>query len=157
VRLAQPGASRDLVRLFDTAQKIAVKTGDSYVTVERMLLALATEKAWMREGAAKSGVTPQALNTAINDLRKGRTGRQCNAENAYEAAEKYTRDLTQAARDGKLDPVIGRDEEIRRAIQVLSRRTKNNPVVNSVSPASVKPRLPKAWRCASSMAMCLKV
>jgi len=127
---SQPGASRDLVRLFDTAQKIAVKAGDSYVTVERMLLALATEKD-MEAGKvlAKSGVTPQALNTAINDLRKGRTADNATAENAYEALKKYTRDLTQAARDGKLDPVIGRDEEIRRAIQVLSRRTKNNPVL----------------------------
>jgi len=127
---SQPGASRDLVRLFDTAQKIAVKAGDSYVTVERMLLALATEKD-MEAGKvlAKSGVTPQALNTAINDLRKGRTADNATAENAYEALKKYTRDLTQAARDGKLDPVVGRDEEIRRAIQVLSRRTKNNPVL----------------------------
>ncbi len=127
---SQPGASRDLVRLFDTAQKIAVKAGDSYVTVERMLLALATEKD-MEAGKvlAKSGVTPQALNTAINDLRKGRTADNATAENAYDALKKYTRDLTQAARDGKLDPVIGRDEEIRRAIQVLSRRTKNNPVL----------------------------
>ena len=127
---AQPQASRDLVRLFDTAQKIAVKAGDSYVTVERMLLALVTEKD-MSAGQmlAKAGVTPQALNGAINDLRKGRTADNATAENAYEALKKYTRDLTQAARDGKLDPVIGRDEEIRRAIQVLSRRTKNNPVL----------------------------
>ncbi len=127
---SQPGASRDLAKLFDTAQKIAVKAGDSYVTVERMLLALATEKD-MDAGKvlAKSGVSPQALNTAINDLRKGRTADNASAENAYEALKKYTRDLTEAARTGKLDPVIGRDEEIRRAIQVLSRRTKNNPVL----------------------------
>jgi ATP-dependent Clp protease ATP-binding subunit ClpB len=127
---SQPGASRDLAKLFDTAQKIAVKAGDSYVTVERMLLALATEKD-MDAGKvlAKAGVTPQALNNAINELRKGRTADNATAENAYEALKKYTRDLTQAARDGKLDPVIGRDEEIRRAIQVLSRRTKNNPVL----------------------------
>ncbi len=127
---SQPGASRDLAKLFDTAQKIAVKAGDSYVTVERMLLALATEKD-MDAGKvlAKSGVSPQALNTAINDLRKGRTADNASAENAYEALKKYTLDLTEAARTGKLDPVIGRDEEIRRAIQVLSRRTKNNPVL----------------------------
>jgi ATP-dependent Clp protease ATP-binding subunit ClpB len=127
---SQPGASRDLVRLFDTAQKIASKAGDSYVTVERLLLAIATEKD-MDAGKllAKAGVTPQALNTAINDLRKGRTADNATAENAYEALKKYTRDLTDAARTGKLDPVIGRDEEIRRAIQVLSRRTKNNPVL----------------------------
>jgi len=127
---SQPGASRDLVRLFDTAQKIASKAGDSYVTVERLLLAIATEKD-MDAGKvlAKAGVTPQALNNAINDLRKGRTADNATAENAYEALKKYTRDLTEAARTGKLDPVIGRDEEIRRAIQVLSRRTKNNPVL----------------------------
>ncbi|MBW8618911.1 MAG: ATP-dependent chaperone ClpB [Hyphomicrobiales bacterium] len=127
---SQPGASRDLVRLFDTVQKIASKAGDSYVTVERLLLAIATEKD-MDAGKllAKAGVTPQALNNAINDLRKGRTADNASAENAYEALKKYTRDLTEAARTGKLDPVIGRDEEIRRAIQVLSRRTKNNPVL----------------------------
>ena len=127
---SQPGASRDLVRLFDTVQKIASKAGDSYVTVERLLLAIATEKD-MDAGKllAKAGVTPQALNNAINDLRKGRTADNATAENAYEALKKYTRDLTEAARTGKLDPVIGRDEEIRRAIQVLSRRTKNNPVL----------------------------
>ncbi len=127
---AQPGASRDLVRLFDTAQKIATKAGDSYVTVERMLLAIATEKDTdAGQVLAKAGVTPQALNNAINELRKGRTADNATAENAYEALKKYTRDLTEAARTGKLDPVIGRDEEIRRAIQVLSRRTKNNPVL----------------------------
>ncbi len=127
---AQPQPTRDLVRLFDTAQKIAQKAGDSYVTVERMLLALATEKD-MEAGRilAKAGVTPQALNTAINELRKGRTADNASAENAYDALKKYARDLTAAAREGKLDPVIGRDEEIRRAIQVLSRRTKNNPVL----------------------------
>lgn len=127
---SQPVASRDLVRLFDTAQKITSKAGDSYVTVERLVLAIATEKD-MDAGKmlAKAGATPQALNTAINDLRKGRTADNASAENAYEALKKYTRDLTEAARTGKLDPVIGRDEEIRRAIQVLSRRTKNNPVL----------------------------
>ncbi len=127
---SQPQATRDLVRLFDTAQKIAQKAGDSYVTVERLLLALATEKD-MEAGKilAKAGVTPQNLNAAINELRKGRTADNATAENAYDALKKYARDLTQAARDGKLDPVIGRDEEIRRAIQVLSRRTKNNPVL----------------------------
>ena len=127
---SQPQASRDIVKIFDTAEKIATKAGDSYVTVERILLALATEKDLdAGKGLAKSGLTPQALNTAINDLRKGRTADNASAENTYEALKKYTRDLTQAARDGKLDPVIGRDEEIRRSIQVLSRRTKNNPVL----------------------------
>ncbi|MCP8938945.1 ATP-dependent chaperone ClpB [Alsobacter sp. SYSU M60028] len=127
---SQPQATRDIVRLFDTAQKIAQKAGDSYVTVERLLLAIATEKD-MEAGKilAKAGVSPQGLNAAINELRKGRTADNASAENAYDALKKYARDLTQAARDGKLDPVIGRDEEIRRAIQVLSRRTKNNPVL----------------------------
>ncbi|MGH6817436.1 MAG: AAA family ATPase, partial [Methylovirgula sp.] len=117
-------------RLFDNAEKIAEKAGDSYVTVERLLLALAMEKG--SESAkilARAGVNPQVLNTAINDLRKGRTADNPTAENAYDSLKKYARDLTEAARSGKLDPVIGRDEEIRRAIQVLSRRTKNNPVL----------------------------
>jgi ATP-dependent Clp protease ATP-binding subunit ClpB len=119
-----------MARLFDNAEKIAQKAGDSYVTVERLLLALALEKG--TEAArilADAGVTPQTLNAAIEDLRKGRTADSASAENAYDALKKYSRDLTEAAREGKLDPVIGRDEEIRRTIQVLSRRTKNNPVL----------------------------
>jgi ATP-dependent Clp protease ATP-binding subunit ClpB len=119
-----------LARVFDQAQKVAEKAGDSYVTVERLLLALALEKdSEAGRILATAGVTPQNLNAAINALRKGRTADTSSAENAYEALKKYTRDLTQAARDGKIDPVIGRDEEIRRTIQVLSRRTKNNPVL----------------------------
>ena len=117
-------------RVFDNAEKIAQKAGDSYVTVERLLLALAAEKG--SEAAkilANAGVTPQSLNAAIEELRKGRTADNAGAENAYDALKKYARDLTEAARAGKLDPVIGRDEEIRRTIQVLSRRTKNNPVL----------------------------
>ncbi len=117
-------------RIFDQAEQIAQKAGDSYVTVERLLLAIALEKT---SEAAKilsnAGVTPQGLNSAIEALRKGRTADNATAENAYDALKKYARDLTEAARNGKLDPVIGRDEEIRRAIQVLSRRTKNNPVL----------------------------
>ena len=106
------------------------KAGDSYVTVERLLLALALEKdSEAGKILARAGVTPQNLNAAIEALRKGRTADTCSAENAYDALKKYARDLTQAARDGKIDPVIGRDEEIRRTIQVLSRRTKNNPVL----------------------------
>src|ERR1700694_702662 len=117
-------------RLFDNGEKIADKDGDSFVTVERLLLAVALEKdADAGKILAKAGVTPQNLNAAINALRKGRTADSASAENAYDALKKYARDLTQAARDGKLDPVIGRDEEIRRTIQVLSRRTKNNPVL----------------------------
>jgi ATP-dependent Clp protease ATP-binding subunit ClpB len=119
-----------LARVFDTAEKAGEKAGDSFVTVERLLLALALEKNSEAGKILKdAGVTPQSLNAAIEALRKGRTADSASAENAYDALKKYARDLTQAARDGKLDPVIGRDEEIRRTIQVLSRRTKNNPVL----------------------------
>ena len=119
-----------LARVFDQAEKIAQKAGDSYVTVERLLLALAFEKdSEAGKVLSRAGVSPQNLNAAIEALRKGRTADTATAENAYEALKKYTRDLTQAARDGKIDPVIGRDEEIRRTVQVLSRRTKNNPVL----------------------------
>src|SRR5829696_8242016 len=127
---SQPEATRDLMRLFDTAEKAADKAGDSFVTVERLLLALAIEKdTEASKILARAGVTASGLNEAINTLRQGRTADNVTAENAYEALKKYARDLTEAARDGKLDPVIGRDEEIRRTIQVLSRRTKNNPVL----------------------------
>jgi ATP-dependent Clp protease ATP-binding subunit ClpB len=120
----------ELARAFDAAEKAGEKAGDSFVTVERLLLGLTLEKD-SDAGAIlkKGGVTPQNLNAAIEALRKGRTADSATAENAYDALKKYSRDLTQAARDGKLDPVIGRDEEIRRTIQVLSRRTKNNPVL----------------------------
>src|ERR1700757_2953072 len=122
--------SPELARAFDAAEKAAEKAGDSFVTVERLLLGLAMDKT-SEAGSilAKGGVTAQNLNAAIEALRKGRTADSATAENAYDAQKKYARDLTQAARDGKLDPVIGRDEEIRRTIQVLSRRTKNNPVL----------------------------
>src|SRR5881394_3541586 len=119
-----------LARVFDTAEKSGEKAGDSFVTVERLLLALAVEKDNEAGKILKNaGVTPQNLNAAINALRKGRTADSANAEQAYDALKRYARDLTDAARDGKLDPVIGRDEEIRRTIQVLARRTKNNPVL----------------------------
>jgi ATP-dependent Clp protease ATP-binding subunit ClpB len=119
-----------LARVFDTAEKAADKAGDSFVTVERLLLALAVEKdTEAGKALSKAGVTPQGLNTAIEALRKGRTADSASAEQSYDALKKYARDLTAAAREGKLDPVIGRDEEIRRTIQVLSRRTKNNPVL----------------------------
>jgi len=119
-----------LARVFDTAEKAAEKAGDSYVTVERLLIALAVEKdSEAGKILANAGVTPQRLNAAVEDLRKGRTADSASAESAYDALKRYARDLTEAARSGKLDPVIGRDEEIRRAIQVLSRRTKNNPVL----------------------------
>ncbi|HEY1864087.1 MAG TPA: ATP-dependent chaperone ClpB [Roseiarcus sp.] len=117
-------------RLFDNAEKIAQKAGDSFVTVERLLLALAMEKGTQAARIlANAGVSAQTLNAAINDIRKGRTADSASAENQYDALKKYTRDLTEAAKTGKLDPVIGRDEEIRRTVQVLSRRTKNNPVL----------------------------
>jgi ATP-dependent Clp protease ATP-binding subunit ClpB len=117
-------------RLFDNAEKIAQKAGDSFVTVERLLLALAMEKgSQAAKILANAGVSAQTLNAAINDIRKGRTADSASAENQYDALKKYTRDLTEAAKTGKLDPVIGRDEEIRRTVQVLSRRTKNNPVL----------------------------
>jgi len=119
-----------LARVFEAAEKAGEKAGDSFVTAERLLLALALERqSEAGKILAQAGVTPQNLNAAIESLRKGRTADSASAENAYDALKKYARDLTQAARDGKLDPVIGRDEEIRRTIQVLSRRTKNNPVL----------------------------
>ncbi|MBV8427627.1 MAG: ATP-dependent chaperone ClpB [Hyphomicrobiales bacterium] len=119
-----------LARVFDTAEKAAEKAGDSFVTVERLMLALAIEKdSEAGKALARAGVTAQNLNAAIEALRKGRTADSASAEQAYDALKKYARDLTEAARAGKLDPVIGRDEEIRRTIQVLSRRTKNNPVL----------------------------
>ena len=123
--MAQP-----LAKVFSTAEEVAKKAGDSFVTVERLLQALAMEKsAKTADILAKAGVTPTALNAAINDIRKGRTADSASAEQAYDALKKYARDLTADARAGKLDPVIGRDDEIRRTIQVLSRRTKNNPVL----------------------------
>jgi ATP-dependent Clp protease ATP-binding subunit ClpB len=121
---------QDTARVFEAAEKIADKAGDSFVTVERLLLALALEKG--TESARilnQAGATAVGLNTAINDLRKGRTADSASAEQSYDALKKYARDLTEAAASGKVDPVIGRDEEIRRTIQVLSRRTKNNPVL----------------------------
>jgi ATP-dependent Clp protease ATP-binding subunit ClpB len=119
----------ELARVFDTAQKIADKAGDKFVTVERLLLALAMEPSDAARVLKDAGVNPTTLNTAINDIRKGRTADSASAEQAYDALKRYARDLTAAAAEGKLDPVIGRDEEIRRTIQVLSRRTKNNPVL----------------------------
>ncbi len=120
----------ETAKLFEQAEKIAEKAGDSYVTAERLLLALAMASGTPAAAALKAAnVNPQSLNGAIEAVRKGRTADSATAENSYDALKKYTRDLTEAAREGKLDPVIGRDEEIRRTIQVLSRRTKNNPVL----------------------------
>ena len=120
----------EIARVFDTAEKIAEKAGDKYVTAERLLLALAIEASSEASRILKdAGVTAASLNEAINEIRKGRTADSATAEQSYDALKRYARDLTEAAAEGKLDPVIGRDEEIRRAIQVLSRRTKNNPVL----------------------------
>jgi ATP-dependent Clp protease ATP-binding subunit ClpB len=120
----------DLARVFATAEKLATSAGDKFVTVERLLLALAIESSGEAARVLKeAGVTPTALNEAVNELRKGRTADSASAEQSYDALKRYARDLTAAAAEGKLDPVIGRDEEIRRTIQVLSRRTKNNPVL----------------------------
>jgi ATP-dependent Clp protease ATP-binding subunit ClpB len=127
---AQVYLAPETARIFDTAKDLAKKAGDSFVTVERLLQALAMSSGTAAGNALKAaGVTAQGLNKAINDLRQGRTADTASAESGYDALKKYARDLTELARQGKLDPVIGRDEEIRRTIQVLSRRTKNNPVL----------------------------
>ncbi len=125
-----PGLENDAVRVLDQAEQLSTKAGDSYVSVQRMLQALALVQTNPAGQALKAaGVDVKALEGAIQDLTGGRTADSASAENAYEAMKKYARDLTQAARDGKLDPVIGRDEEIRRTIQILARRTKNNPAL----------------------------
>jgi ATP-dependent Clp protease ATP-binding subunit ClpB len=125
-----PGLDNDLVRTLDQAEQIATKAGDSYITVERMLLALVLSTTTAAGKAlTAAGVTAEGLNAAINELRGGRSADTSGAEDRYDALKKFARDLTQAARDGKLDPVIGRDEEIRRTIQILARRTKNNPAL----------------------------
>ncbi|MGC1270033.1 MAG: ATP-dependent chaperone ClpB, partial [Croceibacterium sp.] len=127
---ATPGLDNDTVRVLDQAEQLAEKAGDSFVTVERILLALVLAKTTAAgQALAAANLTAEGLNSAINALRGGRSADSASAENAYDAMKKYARDLTQAARDGKLDPVIGRDEEIRRTIQILARRTKNNPVL----------------------------
>ncbi|WP_232494099.1 ATP-dependent chaperone ClpB [Novosphingobium kaempferiae] len=125
-----PGLDNDAVRVLDAAEQAATKADDSFVTVERLLLGLVLATTTPAGQALKAAnVSPQALEAAITELRGGRTADSAGAENAYDAMKKYARDLTQAAKDGKLDPVIGRDEEIRRTIQILARRTKNNPVL----------------------------
>lgn len=122
--------ARELVRFFEQAEQLAEKAGDSFVTAERMLIALALSQGTAAAKAlGDAGVTPQGINEAINEIRQGRSADSATVEDRYEALKKFTRDLTTAARDGKIDPVIGRDEEIRRTMQVLSRRTKNNPVL----------------------------
>ncbi|NBR90747.1 MAG: AAA family ATPase, partial [Rhodobacteraceae bacterium] len=117
------------VKVLTEAEALAKKAGDSFVPVERILMALAMVKSKAKDALDAGKVTAQGLNAAINDIRKGRTADSASAEDGYDALKKYARDLTEAAREGKIDPIIGRDEEIRRSMQVLSRRTKNNPVL----------------------------
>ena len=119
----------ELARVVESAEEQSKKAGDSFVTAERLLLTLATTPGPTMDAFKRAGITPQALNTAIDALRRGRKADSANTEEGYDALKKYGRDLTEVARAGKLDPVIGRDEEIRRTIQVLARRTKNNPVL----------------------------
>ncbi len=126
---AQPFMDTALVKILDEAEKVASKAGDSFVPVERILMALCMVAGPSKDVLLAAGVTAQNLNAAINDIRKGRTADTASAESGYDALKKYARDLTEAAASGKIDPIIGRDEEIRRAMQVLSRRTKNNPVL----------------------------
>ncbi|WP_197918563.1 ATP-dependent chaperone ClpB [Thiosulfatihalobacter marinus] len=125
----QPYLDNATARVLDEAAKVAKKAGDSFVPVERMLMALVMVKSAAREALEAGAISAQALNGAINDIRKGRTADSASAEEGYDALKKYARDLTEAASEGKIDPIIGRDDEIRRAMQVLSRRTKNNPVL----------------------------
>ncbi|MEO0502506.1 MAG: Clp protease N-terminal domain-containing protein, partial [Pseudomonadota bacterium] len=116
-------------KVLAEAEALAKKAGDSFVPVERILMALGMVKSGAKDALEAGKVSPQALNSAINDIRKGRTADSASAEEGYDALKKYAMDLTERAEAGKIDPIIGRDEEIRRAMQVLSRRTKNNPVL----------------------------
>jgi ATP-dependent Clp protease ATP-binding subunit ClpB len=125
----QPGITPDLVRVLDAAQREALKAGDEYVAQDRLLVALAASDTPAGKALKTAGATAQALERAVADIRKGRKVDSATAEQNFDALKKYARDVTQLARDQKLDPVIGRDEEIRRTIQVLARRTKNNPVL----------------------------
>ncbi|MGX1692251.1 ATP-dependent chaperone ClpB [Brevundimonas naejangsanensis] len=119
----------DLARVFSAAEEAAKKAGDAFVTTERLLAAIAKEGGAAAEALKSAGVTAKKLDEAVAEIRKGKTADNASAEDSYDALKRYARDLTEAARDGKVDPVIGRDEEIRRTIQVLARRTKNNPVL----------------------------
>ena len=126
---AQAYIDNQTVKVIGEAEEIAKKAGDQFVPAERILTALAIVKSGAKDALGAGRVSAQSLNSAINDIRKGRTADSANAEEGYDALGKYAQDLTEAARDGKIDPIIGRDDEIRRAMQVLSRRTKNNPVL----------------------------
>ena len=125
----QPFADPSFLKVLDEAQKLAQKSGDQFVATERLLTALAMVNSGAKEALLSAGMTAQKINKSIDVMRKGRTANSASAEDNYQALEKYAQDLTDAAREGKIDPIIGRDEEIRRAMQVLSRRTKNNPVL----------------------------
>ncbi|WP_204112299.1 ATP-dependent chaperone ClpB [Shimia biformata] len=125
----QPYLDNSTAKVLDEAEKLAKKAGDSFVPVERILMALVMVKSKAKDALEAGAVNAQSLNAAINDIRKGRTADSASAEEGYDALKKYARDLTEAAREGKIDPIIGRDDEIRRSMQVLSRRTKNNPVL----------------------------
>jgi ATP-dependent Clp protease ATP-binding subunit ClpB len=125
----QPQITTELVRVLDSAEQAATKAGDEYVAQDRLLIALAGGDTPGARAMRQAGATPQALDKVVADLRRGRKVTSANAEDSFDALKKYARDVTEVAREGKLDPVIGRDEEIRRAIQVLARRTKNNPVL----------------------------
>ncbi|MDG0982461.1 MAG: ATP-dependent chaperone ClpB [Tateyamaria sp.] len=126
---AQVYLDKSTAKVLAEAESLAKKADDSFVPVERVLMALGMVSSGAKKALEAGNVTPNALNTAINDIRKGRTADNANAEQAYDALKKYATDLTERAKEGKIDPIIGRDEEIRRAMQVLSRRTKNNPVL----------------------------
>ena len=125
----QPFADPSFLKVLDEAQTLAQKSGDQFVATERLLTALAMVNSGAKEALLSAGMTVQKINKSIDVMRKGRTANSASAEDNYQALEKYAQDLTDAAREGKIDPIIGRDEEIRRAMQVLSRRTKNNPVL----------------------------
>ncbi len=125
----QPTLTPEMVRVLDAAQQASTKAGDEYVAQDRLLVALAESATPAGRALKAAGATPQALEKAVNEIRKGRKVTSANAEASFDALNKYSRDVTAIAREGKLDPVIGRDEEIRRTIQVLARRTKNNPVL----------------------------
>ncbi|MGH7153493.1 MAG: Clp protease N-terminal domain-containing protein, partial [Acetobacteraceae bacterium] len=125
----QPQLTPELVRVLDAAERAATKAGDEYVAQDRLLVAIAASDTSAGRALKSASTTAQALEKAVNDIRKGRKVTSATAESSFDALKKYARDITALAREGKLDPVIGRDEEIRRTIQVLARRTKNNPVL----------------------------
>ena len=149
----QPQFTPDIVRVLDAAQQQATRAGDEFVAQDRLLVALAASETAAGRALRAAGADAQRLESAVADLRKGRTVNSQNAEESFDALKKYARDITAAAREGKLDPVIGRDEEIRRAIQVLARRTKNNPVLIG-EPGVGKTAIVEGWPCASSTATC---